>query len=150
MMQQRRLTDDEIAMAKVVMKRKPWAEAIFFGAVSALGAWSALGGSRFGLALFIFGVVMLIIRWSLRRKTRNKFNEDLNAGIAEVVEGSPQKVRADRFNALVWVSGRKIRVPNIGSSVGSEELKQATFVKLAVLPKSNLAVHVDATRGIGL
>jgi hypothetical protein len=150
MMEQRPLTDNEIKEAEEVLKRKPWVEAIFYGVVCSIGIWKALEGSQFGVALLIFGVVILTIQWRVRNQAYKKFKEDVNVGIAEIIEGPPQKVRADRFNALVWMSGRKIRVPNIGTSVGSEELKKATFVRIAVLPKSNIAVHVHATKGIGL
>ena len=73
---------------------------------------------------------------------------DIEKGEVEVIEGGPDKVRMGRRTGLCYLTmqGKTIRVPN--DRYG--ELKDANWVRVAILPTSLVAVRVDASRGVGL
>ena len=150
LMHQRFLTDDEIHSASAMMGRQFWFGPVVFS-LGCLGTgWVAARyhGDPIGMWLFILFSTITTILWTLRLRQYKKFTADLEHRTAEMLEGAPQKVWVQRNtgDCYLQLSGHKIRVPN--DCYGA--LKDATIVKVAFLPRSHFAVHVEIGRGIGL
>jgi len=124
-----------------------WFGPVIFGLGCVGTGWIAATGEPIGLWLCILFGTIAILLWIYRLRQYKRFTADIEHRIVEVLEGAPEKtwVIEKTGDCYIQLSGHKIKVPN--DCYG--ELKDATIVKVAFLPRSHFAVRVDIGRGIG-
>jgi len=144
----RPLTEDEAIDARGMIGWTFWAGPVIFAVGCFIAAWFLIGTDATALSILAVFVVITVVFWLQRLRAYNNVRSDIENGQVEVLEGAPDKITIDRRAGFCYLSiqGKKIRVPN--DRYG--ELKDANWVRVAVLPTSLVAVHVDASRGVGL
>src|SRR5689334_6220485 len=144
----RALTQDEAIEARKTIGWTFWAGPLIFAIACLIAGWFLIGADSTALAIFTPFVVITVVFWLVRLRTYNKIKSEIDNGVAEVIEGAPDKVDTDRRTGMSYLTmrGKKIRVPN--DRYG--ELQDANWVRIAILPRSLVAVRVDVSRGVGL
>ena len=134
--QQRFLTEDEINDAKAMIGWQFWFAPILFSLACVVTGWVATTGEPLGLWILIPFTISTIVFWTARLRQYKKFTADIERRTVEVVDGAPQRVWAARGgDCFLQLAGHTIKVPN--DCYGA--LKDATIVKVALLPTSKIA-----------
>ncbi len=146
---QRFLTEDEISDARAMIGWTFWVAPAIFGLVSLGLGIGAIGGNPAIVFAFLLVFSAAVMLYFSRVRAFKKLSHDIEMRVAEVIEGAPEKIWTQRDGfCYLLLAGRTIRVPPDAHPYGS--LREANFVRVAFLPTTLLAVHVESDRGLGI
>jgi hypothetical protein len=144
---QRLLTDEEAAAARAVLNWTFWAPPAIFAVAGIVAVFFLIGADMIAWAIFAPFIVVTAVMWFSRLRRYSKIIADINNGIVEVIAGAPEKVWMSRSGTCyVRLGGQNVVVPNDRCN----ELREANSIKVALLPTTGIAVHIEAARGMGL
>lgn len=147
-MEQRPLSEDEVLDARVLTNWTFWFAPVFGTVLYAAVAWYLRTEEtllQIFLALFLGGSAATF--WFIRIRQHSHLTQDLNGGVVHVLDGAPERAKISRGGfCYVWLHGMRIRVPNDEY----QGIRDANLVRIAFLPKSRVAVHVEVMPGLGL
>ena len=147
---QRFLSEDDRAAARSMFGFAFWFGPALFSAilivVLALTALRVIDPVLGLILLILFGIVSYFAL-SRRVRTYQAYRQDLEIGVARILEGSPEKVWMGGSGfCFIAIGGVELRIPNDQF----QEAKDANSVKAAFLPTSGIVVELEVARGIGL
>lgn len=147
-MQQRLLSEEETTQAQEMIGWTFWFGPITQTVIFLVITW-IVRGEALVPKLAIGGLLggSALIFWILRFRAYATIQEDLGTGMARVMEGAPERAWISRGGlCYIRMQGIPIRVPNDEY----KQIREANLVRVAYLPKSRIAVHVEVASGIGL
>ena len=148
---QRFLTVEDRLRARATMGWRAWVGAFGLAAVGVIvlaGVWLRRVQMSTESIIWLLSVALPASIASIKLvRDRQKYTQDLEMGMANIVEGAPVRVWRTKYGScFLKIDGTTLRVP--GDSFSS--LVEANIVKVAYLPESRIAVEVQASRGIGV
>jgi hypothetical protein len=144
---QRLITHEELQFAKQ-MESAVWAAPIVTTVACVGAGYGSLSGNAFVTPIFVVFALAAVTLWALAIRKNREFAADIEARTVEVLEGAPERVwMAGRSGpSYLRLSGQTIRIP----TDEYQSVKEAYMVKVTFLPKSRIAVRVQAERSIAV
>lgn len=147
-MPQRTASEEEVRSAQAMTNWAYWFAPEAATAVFLATAWNLRNEDMtLQVILAVFLGLPALLFWFFRIRQFLALRQDLDGGTVTVVDGAPERTWMSRTGlCFVQLQGIRIRIPNNQYP----EVRDATTVSVAFLPKSHIAVRVEATHGIGI